>query len=158
MKEPSKPWPPSPWEYEASVERRYIYKHSENALDDEYYEDMDDDEEEESEEDAALPKKELHKVDLAWLIKQIPNDLSPKDIKIEFGLNRNSMSLEDMYLNFYYEVKIPARKAELKAAKIKYEEDLKRYEEDLAEYKAHCKLQEIKETEEKLRRLRGEKT
>lgn len=156
MKEPIKPWPPMDYQYEACVERKYIYKFSDRAIDDDdYYNDDDDDEEEESEEDAKLPKKPVDKVDLAWLLKQIPASHSPKDIKIEFGVNHNCMSLEDKYLNFYYEVKVPARKAELKAAKEKYKKDLKKYEEDLVAYKAFCKARDIQEAEEKLAKLKG---
>ena len=157
MKEPVRPWPPMDYQYEACVDRKYIYKFSENALPDDYYDDMDDDEEEESEEDAKLPKKPVGEVNLAWLIKQIPDGVSPKDIKIEFGVNYNCMSVEDKYLNFYYEVKVPARKADLKAAKEKYKNDLKQYESDIVEYKAFCKAKEIKDAEENLARLKSEK-
>lgn len=158
MKEPIKPWPPSTWEYEARVERRYIYKYAAPLREDDSYEDDDDEDEESEDKDAHLPKKEISKVDLAWLLKQIPDGLTPKDIKIEFGYNANCMAYENQYVNFYYEEKIPARKDELKAAKAKYIEAFKKYEEDLAEYQAFSKAEEIRQTEEKLRRLRGEKT
>jgi hypothetical protein len=156
MKEPIKPWPPMEYQYEACIDRKYIYKFSENAIPDEDYYNDDDEDEEESEEDAKLPKKPVDKINLAWLLKQIPDGVSPKDIKIEFGVNYNCMSLEDKYLNFYYEVKVPAKKAELKAAKEKYKNDLKQYESDMVAYEAYCKAKEIKEAEEKLARLKGE--
>lgn len=155
MKEPIMPRHPDEWEYKARVERRYIYKHSDRLRDDDTYEDDDDDEDEPGE-DASLPAKDISEVNLAWLIKQIPKGLDTKDIKIDFGFNANCMAYEDHYVNFYYEEKIPARTAELKAVMSKYKEAFKKYEEDLVTYKAFCKARNIKEAEEKLAQLKGE--
>jgi len=155
MKQPIKPFPPFEYTYKARTERRYIYKFSENLQEGE--DDFDDDEDkEEDKEDASLPKKDISKVTLSWLIKQIPDGLRHKDIKIEFGFKANCMAYENHYVNFYYEVKIPAQTDAYKAAKEQYQKDLKKYEQDLIDYNEYCKNKEIKETEEKLAKLKEE--
>src|ERR1700681_671657 len=125
MKEPISPYPPHKYEYETRVERQYIYRYCQSLREDDY-DDDDDDDEDEMDEYANLPTKDLHEVNLQWLITQIPPGLKPKDIKIEFGYNANDMAFEDHYVNFYHEVKIPARKAKYKADLAKYGEDLKK--------------------------------
>ena len=101
MKEPIRPCEPYKWEYEAQVERKYI------------------------------SVKDISKVNLAWLIEQIPEGLSPADIKIEFGFEASSFAIENHYVGFYYVERVPARRAEFKADMAKYEENLKKYEETL---------------------------
>lgn len=151
MKEPIKPWPPSGYQYEATTEAHYIYKYSED-LDPEGVLEHDEDEER----DPSFSAKHPSKINLQWLLDKLPEGKSPKDIKIAFGYDYNCMAFEDHHIGFYYEVKVPAKKAELKAAKEKYKQDLKQYELDLAAYKTYCKEKEIKEAEEKLARLKDE--
>lgn len=148
MKEPIQPIPPYKGDYEGKVKRKYIYEFWETLNEDAEW---DDDEEEEP----RKPTKDINKVDLAWLAAQIPDGISPSQIKIEFGYNASSMAYEDHYIKFYYEAKVPARKEEYKAAQKKYKEQKEQYDKDMAAYKAACREQEIKDTEEKLARLRG---
>lgn len=147
MKEPVQPWPPSKYEYEKKIERRYIYEFWESLQEDEW----NDDEEEEK----RVPIKDIAKVDLAWLLKQVPEGIDPGQIKMEFGYNANAMAFEDHYIKFYYEVKVPARKEEYKIAQKKYTKEKEQYDKDMAAYKVACREQEIKDTEEKLARLKG---
>lgn len=147
MKEPVRPYPPLSYQYEKTVERRYIYTFWETLQEDDGWDD--------GEKKPEKPKKDISKVDLAWLLTQIPEGISPSQIKIEFGYNANCMAYEDHYVKFYYEETIPARKEEYKAAKKKYEEENAQYEKDLAEYKLFLHNKEIEETEQKLARLKG---
>lgn len=146
MKEPVQPWPPSKYEYEKKIERRYIYEFWESLQEDEY----DDDEEEK-----RVPVKDINKVDLAWLLSQLPEGINPSQVKIEFGYNASSMAYEDHYVKFYYEVTTPARKEEYKTAKKKYEQDKAQYDKDMAAYKVAKHQEEIAAAEAKLAKLKG---
>lgn len=148
MNKPQKPWPPNESEYWEKIERRYIYSCLQSLNEDDYYEEDEGGEEE---------VKPIEKVDLGWLLTQIPKGIKPEQIKIEFGYNASSMAYEDHYVRFYYEVTVPARFDEYLLALKKYEEAAKQYKTDLAAYEKVCHDQEIKETEEKLARLKGKK-
>jgi serine phosphatase RsbU (regulator of sigma subunit) len=153
IEKPVKPYPPYKYEYDARVERRYIYADSETLREDHY----DEYDEEEENDRYPKPEKPVEEIDLGWLLKKIPEGIKPEQIKIEFGYNASSMSYEDHYIRFYYEEKVSARKAEYKAAMAKYEKDLKQYEKDLEAYEEAKRQQEIAETEAKLERLKGKK-
>ena len=149
MEEPKKPYQPYKFEYEAKVERKYIYSCVE-SLGDEW-----DQEQDEKDEEKERPLKPIGEVDLAWLLTQVPEGIKPEQIKIEFGYNASSMAFEDHYIRFYYDVTIPARKVEYKADKKKYEADLAQYEKDLIAHQEWHRAEEIRKTEEKLARLKG---
>jgi mannose-1-phosphate guanylyltransferase len=153
MKQPLNPFPPSHYEYDEKVERKYIYSYSQN-LDEDY--DPDEDDKDYKDDDKTWNVKDISAIDLAWLISQIPEGVTPSQIKIEFGYNASSMSYEDHYVRFYYEVTIPARKEEYKAAQKKYKKDLEQYEKEMFVYEANCLAKEIEETKAKLARLTNE--
>lgn len=149
LKEPKQPFPPFEFHYDEKVEKKYIYEFWESLRED------DDDGWDDEEEEKRVPEKPISEVNLAWLVSKVPEGVSLDQIKVEFGYNANCMAYEDHYVGFYYEVKIPARKKEFRAAMKKYKEDLAQYEKDLAEYNEACRLQEIKETEERLAKLKA---
>lgn len=148
MNEPKQPYPPYKGDYDEKVEKRYIYEFWQ-SLQEDYEDDNDDDEE------RRVPVKDISQVDLAWLLAQVPEGIDPSQVKLEFDYNASSMSYDDHYIKFYYETTVPARKVEYKAAKKKYDEDIKQYEIDIIAYKAACREQEIKDAEDKLARLKG---
>jgi hypothetical protein len=147
MNKPKKPYPPFEFDYREKVERRYIYR---------FYQTLGDEWDEEHDEEKEVPLKPIAEVDLGWLVSLIPERVSINQIKIDFGYNANSMAFEDHYVGFYYEVVVPARDAEFKAAQQEYEVALRQYEEDVKEYERVSREEEIRETEEKLARLKGE--
>lgn len=143
LQEPKRPYPPYSGQYAEKVEREYIYSFVESLQDDEQY-----DEDEEGEEE--IPQKPIGEIDLAWLISQIPKGVTPGQIKIDCGYTASSMSYEDHYVRFYYEVMIPARDDEFEA----YRRDLAKYEDDMVAYQAAIKVNKIKDMEETLARLK----
>ena len=146
MEKPTKPYPPFQLDYAEKVERRYVYSFTESMHEDDGWDEGDKEPE---------PAKPIAEVDLAWLLTQIPEGVTAEQIKIEFGYNASSMSYDDCFIKFYYEVIIPARKTEFKAAKVKYQANLKQYEQDVVAYEQECREKEIKATEEKLKRLKN---
>lgn len=151
---PIKPFPPMPYEYDEKIERKYIYSYYHSAREDDW---GDDDEEDRFNGEEWTPKKDIGEVDLAWLLTQAPEGVKLSDIKVELGEDSCCMSFDGYYVRFYYEVKIPGRKAEFKAAKKKYEEDLKQWEKDEVAYKEAYRLEEIKKMEDKLAKLKERK-
>lgn len=90
-------------------------------------------------------------------MEKLPEGVSPNDVKIEFDFYATSMSYETHYVKFYYEKKIPAREADYKRDLAAYKENLAQYEKDYKAYQEACVDQEIKETEENLRKLKEKK-
>jgi hypothetical protein len=161
MKEPQEPSPPWEMDYRASVEHEFIYYSLLRTLSSSLkvsFQDIDDDEPTEQEKKIAkLPRKKPANVTLAWLLTLVPEGVKPEDIKIDFGYNASFMSYEDHYVGFYYDVKIPAKTKELKAAKEKYKLDLAQYEKDLVAYNEWKRNDEIRQTENKLKALKNGK-
>ncbi len=153
LEEPKKPFPPFEYEYEEKIVKKFIYQFSESLREDDYDDDDEDDEEEEKKEN--IPDNPPQDISLAWLMTLVPEGIKPEQIKMDFGYNASCMSYDDHYVGFYYEVTVPARKAELLAARAKYESDLRQYEKDLKAYKEAKRLNDIKETEAKLAKLKG---
>lgn len=153
---PHRPEPPKE-EYYTKVERKYIYQCSESLREDDDWDDEDEDED-----TPKLPQKPITEVDLGWLLQQVPEGVTPSQIKIEFGYNASSMSYDDHYVNFYYEIVGKLDKKSYNQALKFYEEDMKRYEKEIKQYEkdkaegeAKAKAEEIKELEEKLKELKG---
>jgi hypothetical protein len=149
--EPIEPRPPYDFDYAAKVERKYIAEFWGSLREEE---DVDYDWEDSPRK--RVSTKAPEKVDLAWLLAQVPEGIKPSQIKMEFGYNASSMAFEDHYCRFYYEVKVPARKKELAEAKKKYKDDLAKYEQDLAAWRADQKAKRIRRMEADLKRLKGE--
>jgi hypothetical protein len=150
MKKPVMPFPPMPFEYEEKIERKYIYRCTESLQEDEY------DDEDEDDEPKEVPKKPIAEVDLAWLLTQVPEGIDPSQIKIEFYYHASCMAYEDHHVHFYYEVTIPARKAEYDAARKKFEADKKQYDKDVIAWEEEQKNKKIKNMEKELKKLKGE--
>ncbi|MCK9459536.1 MAG: hypothetical protein M0R80_07850 [Proteobacteria bacterium] len=153
MKKPQKPFQPFHYDYEEKIVKRYIYRFTESLCEDECWDESELDDDEEKPE---VPLKPIGEVDLAWLVSLVPEGIKPEQIKIDFGYNASSMSYEDHYVGFYYEVTVPARDAEFDAAMREYKAAERQYEADMTEYEVWAYKQEIKETEEKLARLKGQ--
>lgn len=157
--EPSRPYS---FQFEERVERVYIYEFTQGLRED--YET----EEEEFEEKKAdgyfydedsdawiKPDKPLEEVNLGWLMTQIPEGIKPSDIKIDCGYRASSMAYENHHVKFYYEITIPAKPKEFEALMGKYHEEMDVYNEKIKEWEKACRQQEIKETELKLKKLKG---
>jgi hypothetical protein len=151
LKKPIYPYGPSSYYYEEKVEKRYIYSYSQSLRE---HDDFDDDDDEEEKE---VPKKPIQDVDLGWLLTQIPEGISPSQIKIEFDYSASSMSYDDHYVKFYYNETIPARPEEFKAAKKEHDKKLEQYKIDLKIYEDAAHEKAIREAEDKLARLRAGK-
>jgi len=149
MNPPIRPTQPFITEYNAKVERKYIYRFVQSLKVD--YEDDENDEYKK----IFLLKENPKDINLKWLLDNIPAGIKPENIKIDFGFNFNTMSYEDHYIGFYYEQKIPARQKEYKAAMKQFEIDLEQYNKDMEKYKEYQRLEEIKQVELKLEQLKS---
>jgi hypothetical protein len=105
-------------------------------------------------EKAKLPQKDINKVTLGWLLKQLPDGVTPDQVKVDFGYYASSMAFEDHHIGFYYEVKIPSRMKEYRAAQAKYEEDMKQFLKQQEAYEQYLVQEEIRKTEAKLQALK----
>lgn len=148
LEAPVKPSPPYEYQYRERTERKYIYSFTQifNHEGDRDYDDEG--------EDFGNSEKEPHEVNLAWLLTQIPEGVSLDQIKMEFAYKASCMAYENHYVKFYYEATIPARTAELEAAKAQYASDLAIYEKNLAVYQQKIKEKEIADLEAKLAKLK----
>lgn len=151
MKEPKIPFPPFEWDFQEKIERITIWSDFEWIEDGgEFFDDC-----EEEPLQHGKPPLSSKQCSLQSIIDLIPKELSPKDIKIElFDDSSGMVAPHYRAVSFYYEKKIPGHPEELKAAKEKFKQDNEQYKVNKVLYDNWLKKQEIKNLEEKLKKLK----
>lgn len=104
-----------------------------------------------------ISKIPLSKLTLQSLLDNLPEGVTPSDVKIGLSIDCSDMAVEGANLSFYYEKQLPARPELYKQDKEAYDKERAEYEEKNAAYNKWKKKEDIKELEIRLAKVKADK-
>lgn len=166
MKEPfMKRFPVHEWDYREKDVDVTIYSHYEvtprddrDEEDEEEYEEMDEEElsrnTRDKKEKNGLRGKSLSDITLQSLLDNLPEGITPSDVRISMDIDCSDFAVKGTSLKFYYRKHLPARPELYQEEKAAYDKEWAEYEVKKAEYDRWVKQQEIAKLEGQLAKLK----
>lgn len=153
------------WDYQEKDIDVTIYSFYEKTPNEDYEEEPEPDYEKDDEESLSrrardsilknnITSKLLKDINLQSLIDNLPEDISPSDVKIKMDIRCSSMAVEGTRLILYYTKHLPARPDLYKKDKVAYDEEFEKYSKNKELYDAWLIEQEIKELENQIAKLK----